>query len=116
MEGRIEQKIAELMEGGQSMKVIYNKYKNIPLEELLSFLVAQKKINEMIEEKPILKEVLIGYETLFNLNPIEIFEKIYYKTDIEIRTEFEELKKKNKIKDNKNIFVPENRNPFNSNA
>ncbi len=98
------------------MKEIYRKYESSEPEELYKILTAQEKINEIIEEKPILKEVLVGYGTLFNLSPLDILEKMDYKSDIEIRTEFEGLKKKNNIRGGKNIFTPEQGNPFDSNV
>ena len=103
----IENKIYALMRKSSHMRKIYQKYPQLKDEELLIELEAQSKIEEKILETPILKESLFGFGTFFDLKPSDILEKIEYKSDTEIRMDFEKMKREIGISNGRKSFGTE---------
>ena len=103
----IENQIYALMRKSPHMRKVYQKYPQLDNNELLFELEAQLKIEEKILETPILKEALFGFGTFFDLKPSEILEKIEYKSDTEIRMDFEKMKREVGISNGRKDFGTE---------
>lgn len=88
----IRKRIQDLLKKHKIMRDIYRKYPKKNDSELLELFIAQEEIEKIKIEKPILKDALVGYWELYNFSPIEILEEIKYKTDSDIRIDFEKIK------------------------
>ncbi len=88
----LEEKIYSLMRKSKNMREVYRKNPNLDNENLLKELEAQSDIEDRIEKEPILKESLEGFSIIFGLKPSDILELIEFKSNTDIRMEFEKMK------------------------
>lgn len=88
----LEEKIYYLMRKSKNMRDVYRKHPELKDNELLQELECQLKLDNLISENPILKNPIEGFSNLFSLKPSEILDIVEYKSDIDIRMEFEKMK------------------------
>ncbi|EFK96048.1 hypothetical protein LDC_1916 [sediment metagenome] len=108
----VKQQIENLLKEKQSMRDVYRYFYNVSNDDLLKYLLAQKEIEKIKDQNLFLQEVFEGYRILFKMNPVDILEIIKYKSDVDIRMEFEKMKQEKGIYGGKPNFSGKETNSF----